>query len=208
MQLKKGEYMKDQAIYRNVYFRIEAGYKWSEGMEEENLKDFNDEIRKIFSSLGFTIKEPEYANSCIEVERGAENLYCHPRDLVGEIKQDNIKGLEDILKQAESFSFRYTDVYDTLFNYTLDELKQELESIKEKIISDILELFKTKRKNLYKPFSLLWDYKTSILFFRDKLELKEMKRDFINNTFVELVKQGRIKESENSKIGKIYQTIK
>ncbi len=200
--------MKDTSIYVKCYFRIEAGYVWGKGMEKENLQIFNDELKKIFIPLGFTLNEPEkWSNACIEVSRGAENLYCHPMDLVGEVKKDNIKAIEKVLKGAKTFKFCKTDIYEELLNYTPEELKEELEKTKIETEIAILELFKTKRSNLYKSLSPLWVYKTNIKFFRDNLDLKHIEREFINSIFESLRLSGKIKESENLKVGKIYRTV-
>jgi len=198
--------MKDNSIYVKCYFRIEAGYKWGKGMDETLINEFNKELAEIFKPLGFKVKEPKYSNCSIEVWRGAENLYCHPMDLVGEIKKENIKEIETAIKKAKTFSFRCVDTYDEMFNYTQEELKAELEKIKPIIENNILEMFKTKRSNLYKSISPLWDYKTNIKFFRDDLDLKRIERDYINSIFETLRIGGQIKESQNKEM-KIYRTI-
>ena len=198
--------MLDNNVYVKCYFRIESGYKWGEGMNEDLNKNFNKELKAIFKPLGFTIKEPKYNHCSIEVWRGAENLYCHPMDLVGYIKEYNILEIEKAIKQAKTFSFRCVDTYDKVFNYSDGELIFELAKIKDKIEQDILEMFKTKRSNLYKSISPLWDYKTNIKFFRDDLNLKNMERDYINSIFEDLKIGGQIKESENKGM-KIYRAI-
>jgi hypothetical protein len=198
--------MKDNSIYVKCYFRIEAGYKWGKGMDDNLLKEFNKELAEIFKPLGFKVKEPEFSNASIEVWRGAENLYCHPMNLSGEIKKENIKEIETAIKKAKTFSFRCVDTYDEMFNYTQEELKAELEKIKPIIENNILEMFKTKRSNLYKSISPLWDYKTNIKFFRDDLDLKRIERDYINSIFETLRIGGQIKENQNKEM-KIYRTI-
>lgn len=120
---------------------------------------------------------------------------------------ENYRGRNYItLKRAETFKFRYTDTYEEVLNYTLEELKTELEKCKHSIVEQILELFKTKRSNLYKSISPLWDFKTNFKFFRNELPLKNLERDFINYVFLDLIQDRRIIESENTKIGKIYRT--
>ena len=107
--------MQDKSIYVKVYFRIESRYVWGKGMAETTNTAFDKEIKSIFKTLGFTIKEPEKFSHCsIEVQRGSENLYCHPMNLSGEIKQENIKTIENALKKAHTFQFRKTDTYDEL----------------------------------------------------------------------------------------------
>ncbi len=200
--------MKDTAIYQKCYFRIESRYKWGSGMDEEQNKLFEEEIKKIFIPLGFTVKAPEISHASIEVWRGAENLYCHPMDLVGYIININIpKITEELQKTHTTFTFRCVDTYDLAFNYTMEELKVELESNQAVTKQDILNLFRTKRKNLFKSSKPLWDYNTGILFFRNNIELKELERNFINSIFIELCKNKLIEESSNSKVGKIYRTI-
>jgi hypothetical protein len=198
--------MKDNSIYVKCYFRIEAGYKWGKGMDDNLLKEFNKELVEIFKPLGFKVKEPEFSNCSIEVWRGAENLYCHPMNLSGEIKKENIKEIEIAIKNAKTFSFRCVDTYDEMLNYTTDEFILELTINRGIIEKDILEMFKTKRSNLYKSISPLWDYKTNIKFFRDDLDLKRIEREYINSIFETLRIGGQIKESQNKEM-KIYRTI-
>jgi len=199
--------MKDRNIYVKTYLRVESGYVWGKGMDDDKYKKFADEIKKLFTSLGFTIKEPEFISASLEVERGAENLYCHPQSLSGELKKGSIKEIEKVLKKAKTFEHYKTDTYEKMFNYTAEELREELNNSKGSIELQILELFKTKRKNLYKSSSPLWDFKTDIKFFRDTLELKNIERAFIMSTFKDLITSGKIKESENRKVGKIYRAV-
>jgi hypothetical protein len=198
--------MKDTSVYVKSYFRIEAGYKWGKGIDDNILKAFDDELRKIFKPLGFKIKEPEQRNYSLEVWRGAENLYCHPMDLVGFVKKESVKEIEKAIKDAKTFSFRCVDTYDEALNYTTEEFILELADNKEKVIQGILAIFKTKRSNLYKSISQLWDYRTDIKFFRDDLNLKGIERNFINAMFEDLRLQGKIEESQSAKVGKIYRT--
>ena len=43
--------------YHHVYFRLNAGYKWGEGMSPDKTDKFFDEITKLFLKSGWTVKE-------------------------------------------------------------------------------------------------------------------------------------------------------
>ena len=76
--------------------------------------------------------------------------------------------------------------------------------------NEILELFKTKRKNLYKSNSGIWDLISNITKETKAINeplAKEITQEFIKEMFESLVKAGKIKEGENPKIGKIYRTV-
>lgn len=198
--------MKDNSIYLRCYFFIESGYVWGKGMDKEHNIKFNNEIRELFKRTGFIIKEPEFNSACIEVWRGAENLYCHPQDLVGYLKEGSIKEIELLLKEAKTFEFRYAKTYEKVYNYTEEELKEVLENNRPKLEQKILEIFKTKRRNLYKSSNLIYDLETDIKFFKNELSLKNMEKNFVLTLFIDLVKEGKLIESQNDKIGKIYRT--
>lgn len=198
--------MKDKNLYVKSYFWVESGYVWGKGMDKEKVKKFEAEVKTLLSSIGFDRWEKSMEHTSIEGFRGAESLYCHPQDLVGYIIKDRIKEIEKVIKQGKTFDFRYTRTYEEAYNYTEEELKQELESKRPEVEQKILEAFKTKRRNLYKSSKPLWDLKTDIKYFKNKSSLKDIERHFILTLFDNLVKEGKIIESNNDKVGKIYRT--
>lgn len=197
--------MEDKSIYVKTYFRIESGYIWGEGHPEHLSNAFIGEIKQILSQLGFEYKEPENGHYCYEGFRGGENLYCHPQNLSGWLKEEGISEVESVIKNAKSFRWRYTDTYDRCFNYTSDELLRELIE-KDAIIEDlILQAYKTPRSNLMKCYN--FDLKTPINFIRDRLELKLLEEQYIKGKFLSLVEEGKIKTGKNKWGDTVYRSV-
>lgn len=199
--------MKDKNLYVKSYFWIEGGYVWGKGMDNDKYKEFEAEVKALLSSIGFNKWEKFSSHSSIEGFREAESLYCHPQDLVGYVIKDKIKEIEKVLKEGKTFTYNYVTTYEETYNYTEEELKQELDNKRTELEQTILESFKTKRRNLYKSSRPLWDIRTGIKFFRDELSLKNIERNFILTLFDYLVKEGKVIEGSNYKIGKIYRSV-
>ena len=198
--------MKDKNLYVKTYFRIEAGYVWGKGMDEDKSAKFEAEIKEILTSIGFNRWEKSSDHSSIEGYRGKESLYCHPMDLVGYVIKDKVKEIERVVKKGKTFKFRTTDTYREAYNYTGEEFKDELEKHRKEIEAKLLEHFTTKRKNLYRTTKILWDLSTEIKYFKNDLPLKNMERRFILEVFEDLVKRGRLTEGVNKYKDKIYRT--
>lgn len=135
--------------YRSIHFRLESGYKWGEGMEEDRTNDFYDDITNLFKNGGWTIKEKRSSSSCPVVTKDKNRLYLHPMDASGELQEDLISEVEEILSKGKTFTHYNTDIYEILHDMSDEEYQIYLEENRNNIESDILNAFKTKRKNLY-----------------------------------------------------------
>jgi hypothetical protein len=135
--------------YRNVHFRLDSGYEWGKGMDQEQSEKFHKEINTLFKEAGWEIKNPKFSSSCPEAVKEKNRLYLHPMDASGEVQEDLIPEVENILSKGTTFKFKNTDIYETLLDMSDDEYQQYLESKRSYIEADILALFKTKRKNLF-----------------------------------------------------------
>lgn len=131
--------------YRNVYFRLNSGYM----TEHENTKAFFEDITKLFISNGWEIEEEKYSCSCPTVRKDKNRLYLHPQSASGEVEEDMIPDIEHILSYGTEFKHYHTDTYEILYDMTDDEYRTVLDSKRDKIKKDLLECFKTKRKNLF-----------------------------------------------------------
>lgn len=58
----------DTPIYIDTYFRVESGYDGGR-MPEEKAGRFFDEVKRLFTETGFSIKENKYKDGCPEVYR-------------------------------------------------------------------------------------------------------------------------------------------
>lgn len=132
-------------IYRNVYFRLNSGYM----TEHENTKAFFEDITKQFVSAGWEVEKEKYSCSCPTVRKDKNRLYLHPQSASGEVTEEIIPEVENILGKGTAFKYYKTDIYEVLYDMTDDEYRSVLDSKKETIKSDLLEAFTTKRKNLF-----------------------------------------------------------
>lgn len=197
--------MLDNRIYKNVHIRIQT-FAYESGQlgfdTDEASHVFTDEVTNIFSALGFEIVPARFSSACPDVVRGMEKLYCHPQDLSGYLAEESISEIEAALVNAKTFKHRFTDTYETVYNYTEDEFSEALESQRENIKTAILERFKTKRRNLYISHYALDDVQSGLKFFDRNIHavkpLEKMNREFIVAVFDELVESQQIVFAEKN----------
>lgn len=135
--------------YKDIYFRIKAGYKWGEGMEDKQKAAFYAEIQSIFESAGWNITKPKFSGCCPEAHKGISRLYCHPMDISGELAENLVTEVKELLQQGTTFEHYHTDEYETIFDMSDEAYQSYLDENKEQIQADVLKAFTTKRSNLY-----------------------------------------------------------
>lgn len=195
--------MKDNKVYVEASFQIEAGYTWGQGMSNEASSRFKEEIREIFSGLGFQPNTPPPIES-ITVTRGAERMYCHPMRISGYIDRDSLGEIESALNKANTFKLERVSVYDEALNFTkeefIDELNKKADMIKEKIIAT----FATKRRNQYSASGDLLLVKSEIPYLHryeeGDVNLEGVESGFISRLFQELVNEGKIIKKDNQSV--------
>lgn len=200
--------------YIKTYFRIEAGYVWGHGMNEDQLNKFDNEIRTILSKIGFAPDKDKEDNRSTTMMRGKEALYCHPMSLSGFILPESIPEIETVLKNATTFKLGSYDTHDEKQYYTIEQLEKALNEKKQEIITHILKKFKTPRKNLFRsyPYSELDKEYFGITYFsnihHEEMELDHIRRRFVMSVFEELVKENKILKADgkNKYKQEIYRT--
>ena len=135
--------------YQNVHFRIQAGYKWGEGMDKDKVDAFYSEIKTLFEEANWTVKHQGGHGVCPTVQNGLSYLYCHPMDISGVVEKDAIDSVESVLKSGKTFKHYNTDVYDTIIDMSDAAYSEHLNKHLIDIRSDIVKAFKTKRSNLF-----------------------------------------------------------
>lgn len=141
---------RDETPYRRLYFRLNSGYVWGQGMSREKTENFYSEILTLFVDAGWTISQPYHFGEGAEVTNGNSRLYIHPQEASGYITDDLIPGVEDLLDRGSSFLHYNTDFYGTAYNWTAQEYWEYLNSKRSEIYDALLEAFKTPRRNLFK----------------------------------------------------------
>ncbi len=200
--------MVDNRLYVKTYFRIDAGYVWGEGMEDDQYKAFHEELEKLLTPLGFEFDKPEDRRICVSptCTRGVESLYCHPMNLSGYVLKDSIPEIEGALKDTTLFKVRNVDTYEEAYNYTPDELEQELANRRDDVEKSLLDAFKTKRSNLVKNPSAAMSVKAGIKRFHDTA-LEAIERRFVYQVFLDLVQQGKILGAKTAHGWTGYRTV-
>ncbi len=202
--------------YHNVYFRINTPSYYGEhgvGFQtDEQKQEFYKEVTELFLNNGWLLKPREYSNSCPIVINGKQELYLHPQSFSGIVFDDNIPTIEQVLSQSKLFHYHKIDIYEEVFDMSDSEYIEYLESRSQEIINTILEVYKTKRRNLYiaerldykiaKKFSLKRIGTLSSNYFSGCIEDK-----FISKIFDSLMKQKLIVVA-NTRNGLGYRTAK
>lgn len=140
----------DKPIYIDTHFRIKSGYDCGR-MSEENAGRFFDEVKRLFTAKGFSVKESKYNDGCPEVYLGKTCLYCHPQSLSGPVLREHMGLIEEILSRGTTFQYLRTDTYDEILDLTEEEELAYYHEMHDTTIEGILrDAFRTKRRNLYK----------------------------------------------------------
>lgn len=204
--------------YKNVYFRIETPvyYKSGYGVGYESQEDkelFRETIKNIFISDNWEIKTEKYNHGCDSVIKDKQELYLHPQEITGVVLEENISYIENLLSNNEVFSFRKTDIYDSIFDITDEEYLIILTEKKSEIENDLLEIYKTKRSNLYitdsSPISRVMNkYRIKRLsHYKGGTSYDAIDWKYVDNLFEKLVSENKIL-SAKTKHGEGYRTNK
>ena len=197
--------------YKDIHFRIDSGYQFGRGFDETKSAAFNEEITKLFIDAGWSVKQPTSRGTCATVNKEKNRLYLHPTDVSGELETTLIPEVENILSNATTFSHYKTDVYQELADMSDEEYREHLDSKRENIEQDLIEMFKTKRRNLYIAswFAVVERVKEKYRIARITNHIGRTSDDiewiYVENVFKELVERNAIITAE-TKNGKGYRT--
>lgn len=201
---------RDDTPYKHVYFRLESGYVWGEGMDQAKTENFYSDILALFEADGWTIAEPYSSGSGATVTNGNSSLYIHPQEASGYVTEDLIPAVSAALEHSCTFEHYATDIYDTAYNWTARQYREYLNSKRGDINAALLEAFKTPRRNLYK-----FDYNALPVviskFHVQRLDGQnghctgDITEQVIREMFTALVNTGKIDKGE-TKHGPAYRT--
>ena len=180
--------------YRKVYFRIRSRYQFNSGwICERDAARFREESRQLFQNAGWQL-HPGRSSISDTVTKGLQELYLHPMNFSGVIQLDEISGIQEFLKKADSFRCYGVDYYERYWNLTDEEYRTQLERKREEIVRTILERCRTKRKNLYitGPFGLSIAQKFSVHRLCDKEGRKNLANRFVEELVEQLIRESRL----------------
>lgn len=131
--------------YIKTRFKISNSYSsnkgWTNKQEEEK---FNEEIRAIFESMGWTVDKNLY---CARLHY--EKLNLHPLSFSGVVMEESIALIKEKLAAATTFKFCSVQTFDRYYVMTDTEYLLKLRAMREDMIIDILKGFKTKRADQF-----------------------------------------------------------
>lgn len=169
--------------YARVYFRINTpSYDFNKGWIKEDRATFNKNVFDVFTSLGWSCKEPRIQGrnaTGVRIGRsatwvkGKAHLYMHPQAFSGVVFKNEIKIIAEALEKGKAFSLRWVDLYDTVYDITDEEYEQYLSSRDGEIRKMLFAKCRTKKSNIY-------HYASSVCVnLAEKFGLKRI----INNSF-------------------------
>ena len=201
---------RDDTTYKHVYFRLESGYVWGEGMGQSKAEKFYSDILALFDAEGWTITEPYRQGSGAAVTNGNSSLYIHPQSASGYVTEDLIPAVSAALQHGCTFKHYATDIYETAYNWTAQQYREYLNSKRGDISTALLEAFKTPRRNLYKfdynalPV-VISKFHVQRLDGQNGLCTGDITEQVIREMFTALVNTGKI-DKEETKHGPAYRT--
>lgn len=138
--------------YANVHFRIEtpAYDLQSHSFSQEDRVRFRAEAVAIFLLLGWTPEAPECSGACTTVRKGKAHLYLHPQDFSGELPKNEVGAVARALERNETFSLRWVDIYETVYDMPDEAYLAYLKSKSETIRAEILAASRTARRNQFR----------------------------------------------------------
>ena len=138
--------------YVNVYFRIECSAfdcMYGSFKTEEGRAEFEKEKQKVFESIGWKVDKPDNRGYCMEVSKGKQNLYLHPQNFSGEVLKREVKQIAEALADNKTFTVRWVDLYDTVYDVTDEEYEEMLKLQRDKTRELIFKNCATTRRNKF-----------------------------------------------------------
>lgn len=119
------------------------------------------EIAQLLRTAGWNVKEPSEKEiyHCPEATLRKMYVYVHPQSVSGTIEPAQIPVIEAMLKRGKSYDYRWTDIYHDIHDFTWEELSEYHRKHNGRTITALLlDTFKTKKSNLYKPVREVINY--------------------------------------------------
>lgn len=136
-----------QNEYVNVHFRIDAiAYQFPfNSFNEEEKSAFYNEVKIALEPLGWKMGDASEVWSCNYAVKGKQKLYLHPQDFSGEVLKNEVREIADAIEKHTTFSLRWVDLYETVYDISDDEYEEYLRSKKNTIQGILLQVCKTNR---------------------------------------------------------------
>ena len=142
--------------YVNAYFRINTPtYDPHKRWNEEDIARFDAESTAVFDALGWIVSEPRSSGGCATVRKGKSHLYLHPQEFSGEVLKNEVAAIAEALTGAKTFSLRWVDLYETVYDMTDEAYIAYLDGQRERIRTEILKSsVTTRRSKFYRDYDV------------------------------------------------------
>lgn len=188
--------------YLNVYFRLEP--KKGISFNNEETLQFFAEITGFFQNAGWKVRQPHTTGYCPEAFYEKNRLYLHPTAASGHVAEDMVENIERILRGGKLFYCYKTDITGDVKDWSDDEYREYLKGKEPEIRDDILNVFRTKRRNLFvKCTEMALSYVRSKHSVRRITGSTDVNWLFINELFEQMVCEGAFVLSSD---GGLYRT--
>ena len=183
-------------MYQKTYFDIDSDYRWGIGYSSDEARAaFQEESSELFEKLGWSIKPGEPGRGiCDTALKGKQELYLHPMQFSGVIRNDEISEIEGALHTAKTFRLRETRCFDRYEDMSDEAYAAYLDEHRGEMVQAILSAYTTKRRNLFvagdiserigKPFQ--------VLRLASKEERGDLAYDRVKALTEELIRDGRL----------------
>lgn len=210
-----GEYSDNE--YIDVHFRLNTpSYYRSGGVGFTNDIDRNNffnEVVEVFKKLGWVVTKEDMFGGCPTTDNGKSHLYCHPQDVSGEVKKNEVKIVAEALQDNKHFTIEWVDLYNDVYDITDEQYTEYLDTKRNEIKRLLLTHSKTTRKNLY------IDCWAVAKFVADEVKLHRItdksesyyKRgaftiDYVSSVIDDLIEQGYLVQANRTDV-KLIRTI-
>lgn len=186
--------------YRKVYIRIASSYRYDTGWPDEGAEDaFLAESRRLFQGAGWELHPGRPGSgTCDTVTKGLQELYLHPMEFSGVIREEEIPAVREILSPAECFHCQGVDCYEKYMELSDEEYLTLLGSRRDEIEAEILKHYQTRRQNLYLTGPSVENI--ARLFSVRRVNDRDGKHDFagqfIENLIQQMLRDGRLVAAE------------
>lgn len=199
--------------YIHTRFNIEAGYKWGSGMPQNQTEAFNEEIKQLFTTAGWTVEEGHSDSIGPTVRYGNSSLYCHPMELSGPCEQKLYPMITAILSLASTCSLQSIETLGPVYNLTDHEYRSILDHVRKDIEKDLLNAFRTKNKMEYingcyqKINDVAMRYRIPTLNSYIGISSSDTQITYTTQVFDDLLQNGKILRKENNRGTAMYRSI-
>lgn len=181
--------------YRKIYFRIRSKYEHDRGFRDpRDEAAFRKELSELFGSAGWQYRRSKSSSISDTVVKGEQDLYLHPMNFSGVIREEEAPAIRALLEKARTFQCYGVDYYEPYLEMSDEEYLAHLESERKEIITSILERYKTKRCDLFHACGFTMGIAEQFTVHRvcDKEGRRNKAYQYVGQLTQELIDSGRL----------------